>query len=137
MVSRWPVVLRLPVEDGDRDADGRLTDGAIARMFAATRAAYFERCHTVAGSQVTLRDLTTTRASAAVDDDGVTVSVSVVEVFPDRFTMNARVRPVGPAEGDGVAGTAWCSVSPGGGGEVTDAMRDELIALAHGATQFH
>jgi hypothetical protein len=136
MVSRWPVVLALPVEDGDRDADHRLTADAIARFFGAARTAYFDQCRTVDAGTVEIRELTTTRAAAPVDDGGVTVSASVVEVFPDHFTMTARVRPAGPAEGDGVAGSAWCSASPAGG-EVTDAMRDEFIALAHGAREFH
>jgi hypothetical protein len=70
-----------------------------------------------------------------VTTDGVTVSVGVVEVFPDRFTMLARVRPVGPADGDGLAASASCSLSPGGA--VPTAMRDEFIALAHAAAHFH
>ncbi|MGQ0802507.1 MAG: hypothetical protein ACT4PI_01400 [Actinomycetota bacterium] len=58
--------------------------------------------------------------------------MSVVEVFADRFTMEARMRP---RDRDGIAATAWCSLSPGG--EVPTAMRDEFIALAHAAPHVH
>ena len=61
-----------------------------------------------------------------------TVSVAVVEVYPDRFTMTARLRP---RDDDGIVATALCPVSPGG--EVPTEMRDEFIALAHAATAMH
>jgi hypothetical protein len=70
-----------------------------------------------------------------IDDTGVTVAVAVVEVYPDSFTMTARIRPAGPASGDGIAATAWCSLAPRG--EVTNAMRDEFIAHAHSARYMH
>jgi hypothetical protein len=132
MVSRWPVLVPLPVVASDRDEDGRLTDAAVERLFGQARAAYFERCATVDGSTLELRGSSAQRGRAAAGDDGVTVSVSVVEVFPDSFIMTARLRP---RDGDGIAATAWCSLSPGG--EVPTAMRDEFIALAHTATYVH
>jgi acyl-CoA thioesterase FadM len=132
MVSRWPVLVSLPVAASDCDEDGRLTDAAVERFFAQARAAYFERCATVDGSTLELRGSTVQRGTAAAGDDGVTVSVNVVEVFPDSFTMTAMFRP---RDGDGIAATAWCSLSPGG--EVSTAMRDEFIALAHTATSIH
>jgi hypothetical protein len=46
--------------------------------------------------------------------------------------MAAMLRPQST---DGVAATAWCSLSPGG--EVPTTMRDEFIALAHAARYFH
>jgi len=72
------------------------------------------------------------RGSGAVGDNGVTVSLGVVEVFPNKFTMTAVLRP---ADGDGIAARAWCSLSPGG--EVSKAMRGEFIALAHAAKYIH
>jgi acyl-CoA thioesterase FadM len=131
MVSRWPVVVELPIEASDKGADGQLTNTAVARLFAQARAAYFDRCATVDVSRVEIRK-STSRAGDTAPRDAVTVSVSVVEVLRDRFTMEARVRP---ADGDGIAATAWCSLSPGA--EVSKAMRDEFIALAHGASHIH
>jgi hypothetical protein len=135
ILSRWPVLVSLPVAASDCDADGRLVNAAVERLFAEARATYFERCPTVDPSSLELQSSKVDRGLATVTSDGVTVSVGVVEVFPDRFTMLARVRPVGPADGDGLAATASCSLSPGG--EVPNAMRDEFIALAHSAAHIH
>ena len=137
--TRWPVVVSVAVTPADRDADGRLTETAIERLFTEGRAAYFDECSTIDGSTVDVRQTKVQPGRAAVRDDGVTVAVAVVEVFPDSFTMTARVRPDGPSDstgaGEGIAATAWCSVSPGGA--VSNAMRDELIAMAHAAKHFH
>ena len=131
IVSRWPVVVSLPVGADERDDEGRLTEAAVERLFAEVRAAYFEQCTTVDRSALEVRE-TKVRVAGEPVGDAVTVSASVVEVFPDSFTMNARIRP---GEGGEVAAEAWCSLSPGG--EVTKPMRDEFIALAHAATHFH
>jgi hypothetical protein len=131
MVSRWPVLLSLPVGATDRDEDGRLTDAGVERLFAQARAAYFEQCRTVDASALKIVSCTVQRGRAEVGD-GASVSVNVVEVFPDRFTMTAMLRP--DAGGD-IAATAFCSLSPGG--IVSTAMRDEFIALAHAARYVH
>jgi hypothetical protein len=130
MVSKWPVLLYLPVGSEDRDEEGRLTGEACARMFAAGRAEYFDLCRTIDGGAVTVLEAPAPRRTAAVDDQ-VSMSVNVVELFPDRFTMTARIRP---AEGEGIAADVVCTVSAG---EVTDEVRDELIAMAHGARHWH
>jgi hypothetical protein len=62
----------------------------------------------------------------------VAVGVAVAEVFPDRCTVEIRIRP---AEGPGVAGAATCSVRPPGG--VDDVLRAELIERAQGARHLH
>lgn len=131
MVSRWPVVVTLPVDAPDRDADGRLTDAAVDSLFARARAAYFDRCATIDAPTVGVRK-TTARPGDAVAGDSVTVSVNVVEVRRDSFTMESRIRPT---DRDGIAATAWASLSPGG--DVSKAMRDEFIALAHAASHIH
>lgn len=133
--TRWPVVVSLAVTPADRDADGRLTEPAIERLFGEGRAVYFDECSTIDGSTVEVRKTTMQPGRARVSDVGVTVAVAVVEVLPDTFTMTARMRPDGPTDGDGIAATAWCSVSPGGA--VSTAMRDELIAMAHAAKHLH
>jgi hypothetical protein len=135
IVSRWPVVVTLPVTASDRDADGRLVDAAVERLFAEARAAYFERCTTVDPSAIEVRSTRVQSGECAADTDEVTVSVGVVELFPETFTMHARVRPVGPADGDGLAATATCSLAPSGG--VSTAMRDEFISHAHSAVHIH
>jgi acyl-CoA thioesterase FadM len=131
MVSRWPVVVTLPVDASDCDANGRLTHAAVERLFARACSAYFDRCATVDASMVETRK-TTAHPGEAAPGDGVTVSVGVVEVLRNSFTMESRIRP---ADRDGIAATAWASLSPVG--EVSKAMRDEFIALAHAASHIH
>ena len=132
IVSRWPVLLALTVACSDRDGSDRLTDAAVERLFAEARAAYFDRCATVDESSLSIEASFIGSQRAPVSDVGVTVSVSVVEVFPEGFTMSARLRP---REGDGIAATTSCRLTPGG--PVLPAMRDEFIALAHRATHVH
>ena len=132
MVSKWPVLLFLPVHAGDVDRDGSLTDEACARFFAAGRDAYFALSTTVDADQATVVETSPPRRSGPVDPGGqVSISVSVTELFPDRFVMAARVRP---EVGDAVAADLRCVVSAG---EVTTAMRDDLIAIAHAASHWH
>ena len=131
MVSRWPVLLSFPVAHADCDDDGRMTEAAVERAFALARATYFERCTTVDASTLEITSSAVQPGNAPAHGH-VTVSVNVTEVFPDRFTMIARLRP---GVGDGIAATAWCSLSPGG--MVPTAMRDEFIALAHAAAHIH
>lgn len=104
MVSRWPVLVSLPVADSDRGADGRLTEPAVERLFAQARAA-FAKCATVDDSTLELRESTVQPGTASAGD-GVTVSVAVVEVFPDRFTMEARLRPRDREDDQSVSSTA-------------------------------
>jgi acyl-CoA thioesterase FadM len=132
MLSKWPVLLFLPVQAGDVDGDGLLTEAACERFFAAGREAYFELSTTIDADQVTVVETSPPRRAAPVDPDGqVSISVSVTELFPDRFVMAARVRP---EIGDAIAADLRCVVSAG---EVTTAVRDDLIAIAHAAPHWH
>ena len=136
MISKWPVRLELPVGADDADGDGRLTRAAGERLFTAARDAYLATCRTFDGGAVEVKDLTIVPGGtpAPVPEPGVvSVSVNVIEIFPDRFTMSMRVRAEGA---DGVVADGTCDVLPAGG-LVTDEIRDELIAHAHGAQHYH
>ncbi|MGO9559600.1 MAG: hypothetical protein ACLPQS_00290 [Acidimicrobiales bacterium] len=132
MVSRWLVLLRRAITPDDRDDERCLTDSAVQWLSAEARSAYFDLCPHVDESAMELGDTSIDPGREAMSDDEVTVSTNVVEVFPDRFTMTARIRSCGTSDG---AATAWCSLSPAGG--VSTEMRDEFIALAHGARHYH
>src|SRR5262245_51691470 len=108
MVSRWPIVVSLRVAASDCEVNGALTRTAVERLFSQARASYFELCTTVDTSTLQVR-ATTVQPGQAAAGDRVTVSVNVTEVFPDSFTMTARIRPV---KTDGIAATAWCPLSP-------------------------
>jgi acyl-CoA thioesterase FadM len=131
IASRWPTLIRVAVGAEDLDADERLTEAAIERAFADARAKYFERCRTFDGPAAGMSGLAVARGDAKPGDH-VTVSVAVIEVFPERFTMAGRIRP---AEGDEIVADLRCTVAPAGG--VSDEIRDELIAHAHEARYAH
>lgn len=131
MVSRWPVVLTLAVGPQDLDEDGLLTDAAAERLFAVARDAFFDLCATVDRSSIEARKTSIRKGSVTVSDT-VSVSVGVVELFADTFTMTARIRPAGT---DVVAADVSCSLSPGT--TVPPNMRDEFIAIAHSASYMH
>jgi hypothetical protein len=132
MLSRWPVLLVLPVGPDDVDGDGRLSDAACERLFAAGRAAYFELPRTIDPADVRVVESSLPRKGAPVGGaTQVSLSASVGELFPDRFVMAARIRP---AEGDAVLADLRCEVTSG---EVTAAVRDDLIAIAQSAVHMH
>jgi hypothetical protein len=133
IVSRWPVRISIGVAPTDLDDEGRLTVDAVERYFAQARVAYFDRCTTTSIDALDVRGSAVVPGTPIAGNSNVTISVNVVEVFPDRFTMSARIRP---ADRDGVAADARCSLAPTTG-EVPNAMRDEFIALAHGASYTH
>jgi hypothetical protein len=124
MLARWPVLITLPV-------DGPLTEDGVERLFATARDRYFERCSTVDAAELSV-DTAVQMGAHAVDGGEVTISVNVNEIYPDRFTMVALVRP---AVGEGIVARATCSLTTGG--DVTKEMRDEFIAIAHAAAYFH
>ena len=131
MVSRWPVVLTLALGPQDADDDSLLTEAAAERLFAVACDAFFDLCTTVDRSSIEVRTTSTRRGPGTVGDS-VSISVGVVELFADAFTMAARIRPVGT---DAIAADVSCSLSPGA--EVPASMRDEFISLAHTAAHFH
>jgi hypothetical protein len=131
VLSRWPVLLFLPVGADEVGGDGRLTEAACERLFAAGRAEYFALCSTIDAADVEVVTTSAAQRGVAVGGDEVSVSVSVTELFPDRFEMAARIRP---SAGEGVAADLRCTVSAG---EVTPAIRDDLIAVAHAAAHWH
>jgi acyl-CoA thioesterase FadM len=131
MVSRWSIRITVPLATDDCDDAGHLTDAGAQRVFAVARSAYFARCSTFDPRTVTVLN-SAIRRGDAVAGDAVSIAVNVSEVFPDSWRMIARIRPV--AGGD-TAADARCTLSTGA--DVTTAMRDEFIALAHGASHMH
>jgi acyl-CoA thioesterase FadM len=142
IVSRWVVRREHRVEGDDVDADGGLRDGVIERWIDDARDAYLERCAVVqaliAGSKLVLQARPGQRPPRDFfgRPSTVVVSAGVTEVYPSAFVMAFRVRSYGQV-GDVVANlTSRVSlVDPATGEpfELGDDVRDELIALEHGA----
>jgi len=127
MVSRWPVVVEAVVAAGDRDDHGALTPVGLERLFHAGWCAYVERCPTLEAAGGAVELLAERHGGACEAGDRVDVAVGASELFATRLHVGMRVR--GGSCDLGVDATWSVAV-----GAVTPALRDELIALAHGAT---
>jgi len=127
IVSKWPVRLTIAIRDGETDADGHLTETGALRVFAEARQAYLDGCASLALLDVSVRGCDVTLGPAVVRT-GVGVATGVVEIFPDSFTMHARIRSDddGDLAADGVAELST-------GSDLPIECRDEFIARAHGA----
>src|SRR4051794_40368437 len=93
IVSRWPVLLSLPLFDDERDEEGQLTDAGVERLCGCARDAYAELCPNIDWSTVEIGAVDIRRGGRVLAGRNVTVSIGVVEVFDDSFTIAARVRP--------------------------------------------
>jgi hypothetical protein len=129
MLSTWPVLITATVDDAARQG-GTLTDAAIQELCGVARDEYFSHCATIQQAQCEFGALAIQRGTAVVGQD-VSVSAAVIEIFPEGFTMSGRVR----GDQDEIVADTRCFVTPADG--VTDAIRDELIALAHNAPHWH
>lgn len=132
ILSRWPVLITVALDGADRDATQRLTADAVDRLLGTARAAYFEQCTTVGPHDIDGVATTQFAIGDPVTCGHVTVSLGVIEIYPDGFTMEARIRP---RDDPGLGARARCRVRLHG--PVTDPIRDELIALAHAARHMH
>ncbi len=131
MLSKWPVVMTVPLTDPDVETDGTLTEHGAARVFAAAQAEYFDTCVTVAERDVDVQELTVLRRGAQVGLR-VSVSVGVVELYDDRMVMRGRIRP---ADDDGIAADVQAVLATAG--PLTKEMRDEFIDRARNARFSH
>ena len=135
MLSRWPVLLTIPIEAGDVDEDRtQLSEVGIERLLTVARAAFGEQCRTFDLSATELAETTVRRGRGPAEGitGAVTVSVNAVELYPESIVLATRIRP---AESDEVLADARSTVLVGSG--VTNEIRDELIALAQGARYMH
>jgi hypothetical protein len=131
MVSRWPVVVTVSLQDDEIATDGRITEAGADRAFAAARRAYLEQCTSVQGLFLEVRECTVIVGEPLDGATEIRVATGVVEIFPDSFTMTARMRPTRASE---IAADATCLLSTGD--ELPTACRDEFIAKAHAAQHF-
>jgi len=145
-VSKWVVLQRHAVGADDLDAGGVLRDDVVAGWINAACSAYLECCpvlHETARrcAGVVSRETRAIPAGAQLGAPAeVNVSAGATEIWPTEFAIEVRLRTYGSA--DDVASSASCMVSivdpsTGDAHELGDAVRDELIALAHAARHFN
>jgi hypothetical protein len=132
MVSRWPVLVTATLTSDELDAQQHLTPAAVERVFALARDAYLSQCRTLAGVEMEVATCDVQIGGATVLGTEVTIVAAVVEIYPESFTMRARIRASDAAGGTGdVAADAACTLTTSG--TLPQACVDEFIALAHNA----
>jgi acyl-CoA thioesterase FadM len=146
MVRRWPVLLEQPVTAEDLDADGVVRDDSVARWVDAAGAEYLSRCVELrrvadeSGLEVEAPIVHQPPGAALGRPPSVVVSAGATEIRPDSFSLAVRLRP---AAGDHeVATNATCLVrlrdpATGDPHPITEALRDELIALEQAASRYN
>ena len=145
-VSKWVVLQRHAVGADDLDASGVVRDDVVARWIDDARSAYLECCPVLletaeqAGCVVHSETRSVPSGAEVGAPASVNVSAGATEIWPTEFAVEVRLRTYGSA--DDVAYSASCTVSilkpeSGEARELGDAVRDELIALAHAAQHFN
>lgn len=142
ILSKWVVLEEHAVEESDRDADGVVTDEAVERWLAGARQAYLDRCERLYQPGLELRS----RLGAPAPGErlgrpeSVVVSATAAEVRPASFSISVRVRPI-DGEHEMPLNATWTVtlVDPATGEarELGSDVRDELIALEHGAEHYN
>jgi acyl-CoA thioesterase FadM len=146
IVSKWVVLHEHAVGANDLDADGNVRDEVVARWVDEACAAYLDRCRGL--GEMRDRDglVMRTRVGALPPaarlgrPAAVAVSAGAREVRRGSFTIAVRLR-AGGASDDVVVNTG-CVVSledpeKGEARHLGDEVRDELIALEHGAEHYN
>ncbi len=128
IATRWPVLVSVELTPTEIEADGRATGAAIERVFADARRIYLDECESLRGQTLEVLRTEVRRGDAQVAATGVTIATGVVEIFPEAFVMNARLRSRHDGE---LVADATCTLTTGG--ELPIACRDEFIARAHSA----
>jgi acyl-CoA thioesterase FadM len=126
-VSRWPLLHEHRVTADDLDAHGIVRAEVVTRWLHGARDAYLAGLRTfdATGSVI---DAPRVPAELALDrPTSVLVSAGTREVFPDSFLVALRLRSFG-GERDVTLDTASVVHV-----EVSDIVRDELIAREHAA----
>ncbi|MDQ1511180.1 MAG: hypothetical protein QOG50_3024 [Actinomycetota bacterium] len=128
----------------DLDSHGVVRAEAVERWIAETRSAYLERCAGLrelqdrSGLELRARIHQAPAPERFGQPTAVIVGAGATEIRPTSFTIAFRLRPT---DGDGDdAINATCEVSledpaTGDACELGNGVRDELIALAHAASE--
>ena len=144
--TRWPVATDHAVTPDDLDPNGDVTAAAVERWVAHACSTYFEQCpvlertRVAGGLELRVQDRPAPGRRTLPPSPAVCVTIGATEIFSTSFVIALRLRPVG---GDSDAPLNLTRrvelVDPVGGDAhaITDEIRDELIALEHGARYFN
>lgn len=146
ITTRWSVRQEHRVTPDDLDAEGLITDEAVARWVALARSAYLEQCPVLEDTRtrfgLDVRDHVGPHPGGARLglSPTVIVSATATEVRPTSFVISVRLRPVGGDREDPLNVTCVIRLQDPATGEardIGDEIRDELIAHEHAARHFN
>ena len=146
IMSKWSVVTEHAVGPEDLGADATITDAAVDRWAAAATAAYLEQCARLEDRRATdgLVVRSSVREHGGARQLGgaptVVVTATATEVLPEAFVVAVRIRPLA-ADSDDPLDLA-CEIRledpvTGAAQDIGRDIRDELIALEHGARHYN
>jgi hypothetical protein len=145
MMTKWSIAQDRTVTDADVGRDGYLTDDTLSRWIDGAIDAYLNQCVRVRqtafeqGLVLNHRLSRRPRPSLLGQPAEVLVTASATEVRPEEFVISVRLRPIGADTDMPVNVTCRISLehpATGQPAELGTAIRDELIALEHGARYF-
>ena len=127
-VSRWPVLKTYAVTVNDLDPGGLIRDDVMARWIDEAVSAYLSLCTSLPPAAARrLRRLPAREELGR--PERVAVSAGAKEIRRGSFTVGIRLRPI--HGGDPKVFDTACEIELPTG--VTEAIRDQLIALEHAA----
>lgn len=126
-VSRWPLLHEHHVTADDLDARGIVRAEVVTRWLHDARDEYLAGLQSLAAAASAADDARVPTAFALDRPSLVLVTAGTREVFPDSFVVALRLRSFG-GERDVTLNTASVVHV-----DVSDAVRDELIAREHAA----
>ena len=145
-MTKWSVARDHAVTADDLGDDGLITDDAVGRWIDRAGAAYLEQCaglaETRSNAGLELRVRTTPHAGGAQlgRPPDVAVTATTTEVLPAAFIVAVRVRPIGGNHDTPIDVTCEVRLEDPATGEaypLGNEIRDELIALEHGARHYN
>jgi acyl-CoA thioesterase FadM len=145
ILTRWPAVVDVRIAARDLGPDGRPSDDALGRWFAAAQTAFLQRCPTLRaqlsrrGRALSVGGLrVTTRRSVRIGQT-VRIAIAATELRSTSFEMALRVRALGEDGGpvaDGRCSIGWTERADGRPAPIPDEITSELIELAATATEY-
>lgn len=134
MVSRWAVVVRGRLADGDLGSDGAAPTAVVSDLVREGAEAYLGLVSSIhrLGLAPEL-DVGPTPPLQVGPARTVLVAATTTEVLPESFVISVRLRPLGG--GDGRPVDYRCLVRLGVAGELPAELRDELIEIEKGASR--
>jgi hypothetical protein len=143
--TTWSVRRDHRVAATDRDSEGRIRDDAVTRWVADALDAFLDQCAVLDRlrvSEALERREQTRWLSSPADLDAapnVLVTATATEVFPTSFVVAVRVRPVSGQDDHPLDARSSVELVDESGTPkaLGDAVRDELIALAHAARHYN